>query len=848
MSIWKPPTNFEEWERALVAHFLMVGPNGDASEIRSLEVTATTLANAFEAPAGHERDVENAFRRMLLSDHLLWEALRIGSHRGSTPAAPNFFCYLALTLFIDSLLDGEYVSGAFRSKLANWLQVDYSFAELHGVALMWELLTHWLEKRASEGAPFRRLVLPDPGTWTHIGYSRRLSFPNRKDIRVVERFVNENTSALAHPRVLIREFDRELVDESLSFGLISAFEDFKQSYLQNRRALADDRFWRLLQRVHVSNEDHPFNAWVELVFNENSEFEFLACRDNADEKHVYASLGSALRHIDAAVSANLGAGLRREVIFFRQTGIGRWQAEADLRACVGKVHVAFADRLKATVKEYFGGLVPSGGWLVSASSISKRKVEQGLLNVRLFQPTTETIYRPTLHGGVRVASAWLGRSRYLPSIDADSEDLIVRSDQEDVQLSALSVSDSGELICDRGTDGSYVIEPMLKEHERRSPWRLRFRLVANALPHVALNGSRRQLEPLVDWDSVQRAPMVLRDTGPLQWEQGESRCDDLLEAVYASGAKGWEEADLVRIVQRAAEEFEQRPWPMLRALHDAGVIEPRLRNGWRGRVWTPAPPKIVTASHEEGELLLVEGALCKNLVDELQLCVESEGGQCFRRLGASVWAPVVYGAFGVSARSIGARLGWQVEDAPAAPGKQPLALRKTNRHAELYQVGSTWDWHQKRFVATQATQSTVNLTRRTHQQGLDHDIYRVVQRGRTDHYLSRTSAIIAAYAAGGLTLFRFEGDRLVRDAEDGGLPDLLAATLRRRRLRAAGPIDESYVYPCTEEDAAWLSSLMPGCIKGISKVIVESAGYIISVARRSSGRLRPQWRSGHLKL
>ena len=40
---WSPPRTFEEWEQRLVQHFLTVGQDGDASDIRSFEVTACLL-------------------------------------------------------------------------------------------------------------------------------------------------------------------------------------------------------------------------------------------------------------------------------------------------------------------------------------------------------------------------------------------------------------------------------------------------------------------------------------------------------------------------------------------------------------------------------------------------------------------------------------------------------------------------------------------------------------------------------------------------------------------------------------------------------------------------------------
>jgi hypothetical protein len=174
----------------LVRYFLAVGPSGDASDIRALEVTPTTLALACGVDANCQDQAEDAFRSALLRDQrYLWPALQQGSSRLPSKDAPNCFAPLAMTLLIDSFLDGDkYDNNQFRAKLASWLGVNRKFKNLAGVKLMWEELADWLDEQASAGRPFRRLVLPEhPVNWKHIGYTRRLSFPNRADVRAVER-------------------------------------------------------------------------------------------------------------------------------------------------------------------------------------------------------------------------------------------------------------------------------------------------------------------------------------------------------------------------------------------------------------------------------------------------------------------------------------------------------------------------------------------------------------------------------------------------------------------------------------------------------------------------------------
>ncbi|WP_141099180.1 hypothetical protein, partial [Pseudomonas aeruginosa] len=71
-----------------------------------------------------------------------------------------------------------------------WLNSEHGFQQLPGVNIMWGALGRWLDKRVDEGLPYRRLILPIiPKTWCHIGYTLRLTFPNKVDLRLMEVFL-----------------------------------------------------------------------------------------------------------------------------------------------------------------------------------------------------------------------------------------------------------------------------------------------------------------------------------------------------------------------------------------------------------------------------------------------------------------------------------------------------------------------------------------------------------------------------------------------------------------------------------------------------------------------------------
>ena len=98
-------------------------------------------------------------------------------------------------------------------------------------------------------------------------------------------------------------------------------------------------------------------------------------------------------------------------------------------------------------------------------------------------------------------------------------------------------------------------------------------------------------------------------------------------------------------------------------------------------------------------------------------------------------------------------------------------------------------------------------------------------------------------------MFEVKGNLLVRLTQDGGLPDTLAAELRRRTLRGAGPHMGCYSYPVSDDQVRWLSLLLPGCIAGVPmNRASHTYGEIASITRRTLGKLRPAWKDGRLDI
>ena len=842
------PRTFDAWEKRLVAYFLAIGPDGDASPIRAFEVTPRTLTLACGAPRESERDVEETFRLMLSRDPLLMDSLRLGSQRYEKLDVPNCFSYLAFTLLIDSLLEGNTSqSGEFRHKLMKWLGIDATVSDLRGVALMWGSLVRWLDARIEAGEPFRRLILPDPGSWSQIGYTRRLSFPSKMDLRLVAHFCQENPGAHRDPRVSIAAFDRLLNDQA-SWGLRRAFDEFRGAYYLNRRALADLPFWRLLEHAsRLSGRPTRRSVTVEMLFDADRRALFFASRDEEGDAEAFASLNDALVSTGADQSENLATAAASGIVFFRLVGAGRWRAEPEANDSAFGLHVAVADRHKRKIGDRLGALAGSDAWAITTQPLPLEALKHALREAKLLGPKHERIVRPCLAGGVRSDGVWLGRPHFLPTLESDTSDYVIRNALPRATDVPLSI-EQGQLKASQPVEGAFFIHPTLLRDEDHAPWSIRLQFSSNAFVHKTLECARYKLPLLRDWKPGTSARLEINAQEDLAWELGTPACADLLEAVYASGRSGWEEAELIALLGCADDAMN--PWLLLRALRDAGIVKPHLRSGWKGRVWTLNEPSIVEGHCGGQALAVVEGALCTRLIEDFRLAVEGLGGVAFRRLGVTPWAAPLFGARDVKAKALAEHLGWRFAAEPTAPAEKPLAFAETRHQALHYAPAAAWSWRAGRFLLSAGGEEDVQLVRLTHRGGRDHDVYRVEQHDNTLHYLSRTAAIASAHALAQIPLFewRLEEDVIALRGREGGLPDALAIETRRRMLRNGGPRGTEYLYPVNNAVARWLAERLPGCITGLPQEVRQDTPMLVSLARRSSGRLRLQWSNGTTTL
>ena len=837
------PTTLAAWEQGLVDRFLRIGDGGDSTPLRSFEITGETLASVFPDAQAASEEAEVAFRAAVRADRYTYRALRDGSPHLANANVPNCFGYLCASLLIDTLLDGAYSGqGQYRDRLRIWLGTSRTMMQLSGIASMWRDLGHWLDERAAAGGDFRRLVLPDPRTWRQIGYTRRLSFPTRTDLRFLERVLANFARGSSDPPGLIREIEAAIERYDVSWGMETAFAEFRDAF-RGGGALVGHRFWRLVLRAESTLPSRlpPVTTALQIEFDEDGRPEIRL--DGA----LAPDLATAMAAPTVARSANLGVAVQRGVVFFRQTGMARWTAEGDpplgqVRLAVAPAHASIA---RGTAVEF----EQSGNWLLTTAPINARTVDDILARLRLGRLRPERLIDVAVEGAVHTESGLLGRPNFLPRIEVANRKVIVRPLSEDEAGPATVHCVNGALVASAPLHGRYEILVCSDQSEQGPEWSKRVRFYQDARPHGELGRAAEREPTITEWVASEQDSSACAEIENPAWALPAPGISDLLEAIYASGRSGLSDVDVLDLIYRAG--APGSVWDTLRAIQEAGFLRARQRSRWRGRVWTLEPPRLVP----RGNAVILAGAACALLQEEFRQVTIAAGGSPFRSVPRSMWSPPVVGAIDVEAGQLASVLGWDVVEAQAAPALIVEQFETSPLVAEHHVLASSWDWGRRHFVTRAVGPSDVSITRWVHPGGRDHDQYRVLSASGETHHATRVAAILQGHVAARVAMFQVEGDVLVRTSNEGALPVEIAHWLRGRAGEGAGPTAEgTYMYPLGGASVRAFAKALPNCIAGLPASAaqsecgpMETVGSAVIRSRRSGGRVRLRWTDGTVR-
>lgn len=822
------PVTVREWELVLT-RALLRADDGNADPIRSFEITPERLAFFCGKAPEHAVEAEIAFRRALIADRNLTIRLQHGSFRRAGAEVPGCLTYLALSLLVDSLLDNEYTgSNEYRAKLRQWLGIDRSFMVLRGIALMWEELAAWLNERVAEGAPFRRLILPDsPKTWTHIGYTRYLSFPTRRDLRFLEKQIRRSPKLAGDPASLVRLLDPEIPSSSVSFGLKEAFSDFRTA-LRSGRASVDHRFWGLVEKArHIAGEPVVLPSELRMEFDEDGRRQY--------RLHSLGTTPSFPIDIGAAVSTrvllgspNLGPGARRGILVFHSVGLASWSATGEPPIHAGEYHLAVEARHERLANVAPIAWESSGGWFVTKSPVSAGTVSDVLKRLGVGNGR-ENLILVGLADGVRVGSSWLGAERLLPRLEGASGTVDVRQIR-DVPNVGLRLVD-GRLVSNGTVEGEYLFS------DTEGAWSRRATFVAYAEVHGELSGAAYAAPLHQEWQSVALGRVRVSAEATVEWDNRPYEYQDLLEALYASARTGIGQGDAIALIDRVA---GQRRWDFLRMLVETSFFDERLRLRWRGRTFTLGKPVLERTKVGSSHGVIVSGAVPARLEDDFKRTVSAQGGTAFRRMSYG-FAPPLIGAVGLNETKLADALGWTISSGETLPTRRPDEnLVQTAIIGESYVTGAYWDWTRGKFSVDGVVSGPVTLTRLVHPGGRDHDLYRVVG-SRIRTFTSRHSAILDAHSQAGIPMFECKAGQVRRLTLEGAFPIEIARALRRLTLINGGPCREGWTYQVSIQEEAWLAALLPGLIAGIAGTSNVKSG---TLSRRGRGARRAVWLDG----
>ena len=692
------------------------------------------------------------------------------------------------------------------------------------VSFMWRSLRDWLACEAKAGKPFRKLVLPDEDGWVQIGYSLRLSFPSRRDHTFLGNFFDQHPGITADERAMLTTL-RNLVDRSsASPGLHDAFDEFHYAYLSGQRTLADHRFWKFVLSVaEARNLDMPAEVSLEIYPDEDGLLQFkLDVAGKSDGKSVHSTLQSAVEAVGNLGPSNLRKVAEAGYVVFKRVGTARWSAVPRFSDCRGEVKVGLCRRLGAAVGSKLGRLRSSGDWSLTIDPVPISKVEDALRRLLAKGEMPFVISGVTVTGGVRTDHHWLGRRTLLPKIETD------------LGLPAIGIegdADAAVPVCEEIEPNLYAIKaerPLAGAFEIRgsATTAMRLQFVADAFVHDARPPAN--VVDMPEWNDTAELRSRVAEP-PQDWDNVPEPLDDLLEAIYAGGRRGWSESDLIPLLERTLP-AEINCWDFLRSLQDATALTPFLRARFRGRSWALGPVALVPLRSRARDFVLIDGCVPALQLRDFKRAVEALGGRPFRRT-TSPWSVPLVGAEGAPVGKLSERLGWPTKQA-TMPGCRPAAFDDAPlRRLDAYQHAYTWSWEVGRFTLD-GSRSPVQLARWVHLGERDHDVYVVSGPRQERRFLSRCSAIVHAHILAGRAMYGFDAGQLVRLGRDGFLPDRISQWLRYENLANAGPLTSGgYGYAARQEQAATIAALLPGAID--AGVTLRASWDVIASARRS---------------
>jgi len=481
--------NLYQWSEVLLDHYFRRSEGNDDEPVSSLVVVGEELARAAGDPSADPDEVEAALIEKVIRgarEKGLWAHARDRVRM----AKPDYLAHLVVGCLAATDLEHQD-DNRYIERLANLTGPARGDLNLEEIPKLWASLVDWLSENADQ---YRQLVLPDPGGWTRIGYTVKLSFPSRSDQRALGRLLN--TEGLVEPDPPLAPVLHAI--ESAARGAFTErfraeFDDFKLRRSQGTPlpVLRSSPFWSAIRAATTVEARLPggeaFSDCALIATDDGFDVEFwIACDQGvrvAGVETIAADdpLGSwtHVMVIDGNPEDAVASLLRSELNLPRLTSQSRGglipftverhgALESASRAQLDESESALVtDHLVDIVRNRFGSLRTktrsSGfpGWsfltdvrvhTLPAEELHGTELERCSI---LFEALLPAVIR--VAGGVKVGSSWLGEQGLLPRIRAAGASSVTASQNGDT-LELVPDRDGDWRFPSRHLDGEVIVE------------------------------------------------------------------------------------------------------------------------------------------------------------------------------------------------------------------------------------------------------------------------------------------------------------------------------------------------------------------------------------------------------
>ena len=822
-------------ETKLVKHYLSTAGSGGATSLTHIDASQAELAEGLGIT-----NPDEAVQLVLDAcggDWGISDFLAYGSHPYQwSPDLPGYFRFLLLTCVVVASADDNEETQEFSKNLQRLCRTRRSFGNRQALPRMWNRLVDWCESSRLRGQPVRRIVLPPfDRTEPHIGLTNAISFPSWRDTRRLQSVFERSSGRclVESPRDAALRLCPVIKDERrFSLQMRTASEEFNVLYRERASLLATHRFWAAVCRaLQLKRPNLVFDGpllraeFLPGQLPEESRVVFLQERTKGSGDATKGSwteclavdafqMLEAMQRSGSDQGRELMDALRAGALPFVHERFGVWISS--LSGCsAGDQWIYLVDRERAaTVRRLaFAKLsrLNDHWWLVEASTGDAAMHLHQVLGLHARSSGTQDgAFR--LRGGVKTPAGHLGRTTLLPWLEIDGSAEISIASRDKASVIDIQKVDGGALLASHGPlDGQYELslENQLGGRRILSVHRT-LRFVADAPQHPSIRvpaTTWRDRRECRDEAWIEHPVSVVSGTsGVGRSDSGlRDRFDDLLELIYARGASGWAERDLVDAVRELVP--GPSPWDVLRTLQESGWLRSMHSISWRANTWRLMPPHLLRISLDGGDAAVLCGSASAAIRGRFSATTAALGGFVTSIPGIGPLSPVTAIATNLAPDRLADELAWPVGSVQiAASLRAPGCWESSPSGLEKHELYAEWHWRAGSFRTLEHPAPAANVEIRwwRRSEGDRGDLFSV-DGGAAGQLVSasRTVALVEAFRRAREPMFTQSGGMLLRLPVEGHLPLHLAQTLHVCSLTASGLVragnEWRYAYSASAE-------------------------------------------------